>query len=71
MTFWMSEQEATTYFRTLNVCRVRDWNEIRLRGKFVRVQDAEQSSILAVWSKSYYSFDVKDVPKNKIFITIH
>jgi calpain-15 len=66
----MSEQEAVTYFRTLNVCRVKDWNEIRIKGKFVRVQDAEQASILAVWSKSYYSFDITE-SKNKVFITIH
>lgn len=52
------------------MCRVKDWNEIRVKGKFVRVQDAEQASILAVWSKSYYSFDVMD-QKNKVFITIH
>jgi hypothetical protein len=66
----MSESEAITYFRTLNVCRAKDWNEIRVKGKFIRVQDAEHSSILAVWSKNYYSFDVKDC-KNKVFITLH
>jgi len=25
------------------VCRVRNWNEIRLKGKFLRIQDAEQA----------------------------
>ncbi len=54
----------------MNVCRVKDWEEIRVKGKFVRVQDAEQSSIVAVWSKSYYSFDVVD-RRNKVFITVH
>lgn len=43
MTLWMSESEAVQYFRTLNVCRVRDWHEIRVKGKFIRVQDAEQA----------------------------
>lgn len=52
----MSEEEACTYFRTLNVARVRDWHECRVKGRFVRVQDAEQSSIIATWSKNYYSF---------------
>ena len=70
MTFWMSEQEAFMYFRSLNVCRIRNWNEIRVKGKFVRVYDVEQSSNFAVWSKSYYSFDVPNL-MNKVFITIH
>lgn len=43
MTFWMSYQEAVNYFKSMNVCRVRNWNEIRLKGKFLRIQDAEQA----------------------------
>jgi hypothetical protein len=27
------------YFRSLNVCRVRNWQENRIRGKFLRLKD--------------------------------
>ena len=70
MTFWMSYQEAVNYFKSLNVCRVRNWNEIRLKGKFLRIQDAEQAQIEAVQSKWYYSFDVLE-GQTRIFISLH
>lgn len=70
MTFWMSYQEAVNYFKSLNVCRVRNWNEIRLKGKFLRIQDAEQSQIEAVQSKWYYSFDVLE-GQTRVFISLH
>jgi calpain-15 len=54
MTFWMSYLEAVSYFKSLNVCRVQNWNEIRIKGKFLRVQDIEQPSIEVVLSKWYY-----------------
>ena len=52
---WMSLIEAVSYFRTLTVCRVRDWQEVRLPGKFVRVQDSDlEVDYEAVLSKWYY-----------------
>lgn len=45
MTFWVSYREALNYFKVLNVCRIGNWNEARLKGKFVRIQDFENSSI--------------------------
>jgi calpain-15 len=70
MTFWMSYLEAVSYFKSLNVCRVQNWNEIRIKGKFLRVQDIEQPSIEVVLSKWYYQVEVKDQPA-RIFIGLH
>jgi len=39
--FWMSFAEAVTYFRSLNVCRVQNWNEVRIKGKFLRIHDID------------------------------
>ena len=36
---WMSEHEAVSFFKNMTVCRVKDWSEMRLPGKFVRVSD--------------------------------
>jgi calpain-15 len=30
----MSYGEVTKYFKSLNVCRISDWNEVRIKGKF-------------------------------------
>lgn len=33
-TFWMSFKDFTNNFRALNVCKVSDWEEIRVKGEF-------------------------------------
>lgn len=43
-TFWMSYEDFIKHFRGLNVCRVRNWQENRIRGKFVRLRDQSDSS---------------------------
>ena len=43
-TFWMSFDDFVKYFKCLNVCRVRNWKENRIRGKFFRISDAKDPS---------------------------
>lgn len=33
-TFWMSFKDFTQNYRALNVCKVSDWEEIRVKGEF-------------------------------------
>ena len=33
-TFWMSFQDFVSNFRALNVCKVADWDEVRVKGEF-------------------------------------
>lgn len=70
MIFWMSLQEAVAFFKSLNVCRVRNWNEVRLKGKFLRLQDLDFPSIESVQSKWYYSMDIAD-EETRIVVTVH
>ena len=35
--FWVSYQEAIKYFSGVDICKVRNWDEVRIKGKFVRV----------------------------------
>lgn len=37
-TFWMSYQDFMTFFKGLNICKVKNWDEVRIKGKFIRVQ---------------------------------
>lgn len=37
--FWMCYDDFLKHFGSLSVCKVKQTNEVRLKGKFVRVQD--------------------------------
>jgi len=53
--FWMSFADFVTNFRSVNVCRVKNWDELRLKGKFLRVQDKHNQSNQIVLSRWYYT----------------
>ena len=57
-TFWMSFEDFIKMFTCLNVCRVRNWQENRIRGKFLRITDEENSSTEYVTSKWYYELEL-------------
>lgn len=65
----MSYQDAIKNFKSLNVCRVKNWEEVRIKGKFIRVQDIDDPTIEVVISKWYYSIDLHE--QTKIFIGLH
>ena len=67
--FWISYQDVLKYFKTLNVCRIKNWDEVRIKGKFIRVQDIEDPQVEIVISKWYYSIDLQET--TKIFIGLH
>lgn len=67
--FWVSFQEAMQYFVSLNVCRAINMHETRIRGKFLRIQDIEDSTIEQVMSKWYYTVDITQ--STNVFIGIH
>ena len=39
-TFWISFKDFVEMFDSLDICRVRNWDEVRIRGRFIRFQDA-------------------------------
>jgi len=38
-TFWMSFEDFVKHFKSICVCRVRNWQEVRIRGKFLCVEE--------------------------------
>lgn len=38
-TFWMSFDDFCSHFDSLDVCRVSNWDELRIRGRFIRYND--------------------------------
>lgn len=37
-TFWIKFEDFVQIFDNIEVCRIGEWNEVRLRGSFVQVQ---------------------------------
>ena len=57
--FWMSFKDFKANFRAVNVCRVRNWQCVRIRGKYLRTREADNPQIDQVVSKWYYEFEIK------------
>ncbi len=44
-TFWMNFKDFTQNFRALNVCKVSDWEEIRVKGEFsTKISDLDSNA---------------------------
>lgn len=65
-TFWMSFKDFVTNFRALNVCKVSDWEEIRVKGEFsAKVCDFDN----LVRSKYIYEIQIKE--KQRVLLGLH
>lgn len=64
----MSYEDFIKHFSAVNVCKVRNSNEIRMKGKFVRVEDSEGLPNQVV-SKWFYYLDL--TKKTNIQAGIH
>jgi len=53
----------------MNICKIKNWDEVRIKGKFVRVEDVDDSNVEVVMSKWYYSLEVTE-PTN-VIVGIH
>ncbi|KAL4493565.1 hypothetical protein ABPG72_004058 [Tetrahymena utriculariae] len=74
---WMKFENVKEEFKFINVCKIQDWNEVRIKGKFVKVVDTNDSSIETFMSKWYYQFEVTENCLQKannnieLIITLH
>lgn len=68
-TFWMCFEDYVSIFKGVNVCWVKNWEEVRIKGKFIWVQNIEDPNIEVVLSKWYYSLDVNE--PTRLIIGLH
>jgi hypothetical protein len=68
-TFWMSFDDFTAKFDSLDVCRVSTWDELRVRGRFIRYTDLNDPDNEVVVSKWFYALEIPT--KTHIIIGLH
>ena len=44
-TFWISFMDLLKNFRTLNVCKIGDWEEVRVKGLFTNYPTQESQTL--------------------------
>ena len=64
--FWMNINDVVTHFSGMEVCYTKNWQELRVKGKFVTVSDSTEDRTLSKW---YYSFDLTE--PTEVIITLH
>lgn len=65
----MCWKDFLNYFKGVNICKVRNWEEVRIKGKFIKVTDINDNNIDVVLSKWYYSFVI--TKSTKVILGIH
>lgn len=65
----MSFDDFTKQFNSLDVCRVTSWNELRLRGRFIRHCDQLDLDNEIIVSKWIYGLEVPT--KTHLIIGLH
>lgn len=67
--FWMSFEDFTKHFESLDVCRIASWDELRLRGRFLRYADVTEPDNEVVVSKWIYALEVPT--KTHLVVGVH
>ena len=67
--FWMSFDDFHQKFESLDVCRVASWDELRVRGRFIRYNDVTDPDNEVVVSKWIYALEVPT--KTHVVIGLH
>ena len=68
-TFWMSFSDFVKNFDSLDVCRVSAWDELRLRGRYIRYNDVNDPENEVVVSKWFYALEVP--AKTHLVVGLH
>lgn len=58
-TFWISFEDFVEQFSEIGFCKVNEWNETRLAGKFISVKEKNSDKTWVV-SKNSYTFSIED-----------
>ena len=68
-TFWIRYEHALENFEKLYVCHLRNWEELRLKGKFVQTVHSDNPDIHHLCSRWYYLMQITE--KTKVILGLH
>lgn len=54
----MSFEDFVRNFDSIDVCRISNWDELRVRGRFIRYSDKNDDNKVEVISKWIYALEV-------------
>ena len=57
--FWIEYDDFFKYYESLTVCKIENWRELRLKGKFIKAEEM-QSGNQTVISQFYYSLKLEN-----------
>ena len=67
--FWMGYDDFLQNYYCVNVCKTRNWDEVRIKGKFIKVQEIDDPKIELVMSKWFYAVEIQE--KTKVIFGLH
>jgi hypothetical protein len=67
--FWMSFEDFTNLFDSFDVCKVTSWEELRIRGRFIRYNDVSDPDNEVIVSKWIYGLEVPS--KTHLVVGLH
>lgn len=68
-TFWMSFGDFVKHFDCLDVCKIKDWDELNIRGRFIRYNDINDPDNELVVSKWFYALEIPS--KTHLIVGLH
>ena len=70
-TFWMCFKDFMDHFRAINICKVSDWEEVRVKGEFTNFSN-EADAGNHVRTRYHYELSVpENEGKQRVFIGVH
>lgn len=60
-------ENGSEYFKQINICKVKNWDEVRVKGKFVKVEDINDNKMETYLSKWYYQFEISQKCFDKLY----
>jgi len=67
--FWMSFNDFLMNFKAVNICSVKNWQELRIKGKFTRITDISNPNFDLTISKWYYNIEIGK--RTQLVIALH